>query len=65
MSLSINHDASFYNGRVISNGINVYAQTVAEDGLACIESVLCLLNVVSMWIIIYIVCYLVNSGKGM
>ena len=42
-----------------------YAENVAEDGLACEETVASLLYVVGVWVVIYVVGYLVDARQGM
>ena len=50
---------------IISDIIQRNSETMAEDGLTCIESVLCLLNVVCVWVVVYIVGYLVDAWQRM
>ena len=48
---------------IFYNIIQGYAQYITKDGLARITSVLCLLEIVSLRILIHIVSYFVDAGR--
>ena len=48
---------------VISDLIERYAEYMAEDGFACVETVLCLLNVVGVRIVVYVLGNLVDTRQ--
>src|SRR5574344_525052 len=56
---------SWDNGLIVSYLVQIDAEHIAEDGFARKESVACLLDIISMWIVVNIVCNFVDTWQGM
>ena len=53
------------DGLVVLDVIEGISQHVADDGLSCIQSVLCLLYIVCVWTFVNIVCNFVDAWQRM
>ena len=63
LTFNTQHSTLFNYAFVILHILQCDTEAVAEDSLTGIETILSLLDVVCMWIIIYIVCNLVDTWQ--